>query len=187
MNKYIKTTAVAVIMLAVSTIGFGIAFGYGSSGGSGGTIINGLFNGTAVLGTGAQAVVASTPTITTAPTTGKVLGVSTYNFNLDMRRGASNEDVRQLQIALTSDGSYSGPITGTFGQLTLNAVKAFQAKRGLPQTGFVGPMTRNALNSDTTSTTPSSNISAGDLIKVLLAAGVISPDKAALARTALGL
>ena len=186
MNKYIKTVAVSVIMLAISTIGFGIAFGYG--GGGSGYVTNGLFNGTTPLGAGAQSIVASTPSSVSTPSTeGRVLGVSTYNFNLDMRRGASNEDVRQLQIALTSDGSYSGPITGTFGQLTLNAVKAFQAKRGLPQTGFVGPMTRNALNSDTTSTTPSSNISASDLIKVLLAAGVISPEKAALARTALGL
>lgn len=42
--------------------------------------------------------------------------------------------------------SVNVPSTGYFGALTLNALKAYQAKHNLPTTGFCGPMTRAILN-----------------------------------------
>jgi len=130
-----------------------------------------------------------TPTITPAPT-GQVLGVSTFNFNKDLRLGDSNSDVTELQTRLTAEGVYTGPITGTFGPLTLKAVKAYQTKKGLPQTGFVGPMTREALNSSEAPASTSLDLSSAQLqqfIEMLIQAGIISPDKAATARTVAGL
>ena len=47
---------------------------------------------------------------------------------------------------LTALGFYHGPINGIFGPLTKAAVKRFQAAHGIPQTGYVGPKTRAALN-----------------------------------------
>jgi len=41
----------------------------------------------------------------------------------------NNSQVTQLQEFLTSQGLYSGPITGNFYSLTLNAVRAFQVKK----------------------------------------------------------
>ncbi|MCX6702172.1 MAG: peptidoglycan-binding protein [Candidatus Zambryskibacteria bacterium] len=106
-----------------------------SSGGGGGPI--GLFG-----------TVNNSQTLALAPATGLVLGVSTFSFNGDLRQGASNDDVRELQTRLTDEGVYTGPITGYFGPLTLKAVIAYQTREGLPQTGFFGPMTRGALNSN---------------------------------------
>lgn len=40
-----------------------------------------------------------------------------------------------------------GLVTGYFGSLTEKAVKRFQTKYGIEQTGFVGPQTRSKLNS----------------------------------------
>ncbi|MCX6702171.1 MAG: peptidoglycan-binding protein [Candidatus Zambryskibacteria bacterium] len=94
-----------------------------------------------------QAVAAQTPAFTNAATPqGQVLGVSTFSFNGDLRQGASNDDVRELQTRLTDEGVYTGPITGYFGPLTLKAVIAYQTREGLPQTGFFGSMTRGRLN-----------------------------------------
>ncbi|MDP3724903.1 MAG: peptidoglycan-binding domain-containing protein [Nanoarchaeota archaeon] len=56
-------------------------------------------------------------------------------------------DVRELQSRLTEAGVYSGPITGYFGALTQAGVRKYQiAKNILPQSGYVGPLTRLALS-----------------------------------------
>ncbi len=56
-------------------------------------------------------------------------------------------DVARLQTALISQGFLSnGLVTGYFGTMTFFATKRFQASRGIPPTGFVGEMTRSALN-----------------------------------------
>jgi hypothetical protein len=61
--------------------------------------------------------------------------------------GNQNSDVIYLQQRLQSLGYFPGSLqpTGYFGSVTLKAVTDFQRAMGLPTTGFVGPMTRNAL------------------------------------------
>ena len=56
--------------------------------------------------------------------------------------------VSQLQQDLSQDPTIYPEqfVTGYFGPLTLKAVKRFQAKYGIIQTGYVGPLTRAKLN-----------------------------------------
>lgn len=56
--------------------------------------------------------------------------------------------VEQLQKNLSSDSSIYPEkiITGYFGFLTQKAVKRFQARHGIRQTGYVGHLTRARLN-----------------------------------------
>jgi peptidoglycan hydrolase-like protein with peptidoglycan-binding domain len=59
----------------------------------------------------------------------------------------NNSQVSQLQEFLTSQGLYSGPITGNFYFLTLGAVKAFQNQQGItPAAGYFGSVTMAAAN-----------------------------------------
>lgn len=70
-----------------------------------------------------------------------------------LRIGATGEDVRELQTILASLGYFSHPSTGYFGSITEAAVRAFQADRGIAQSGnpgttgfgIVGPRTAAAL------------------------------------------
>lgn len=60
----------------------------------------------------------------------------------------SGEEISRLQQFLTDQGYYSGPITGNFLFLTRDAVKLFQLKNGIePTNGYVGPLTREKINS----------------------------------------
>lgn len=81
------------------------------------------------------------------PSQGRVLGAATFNFTRTMQVGSTGDDVKALQEFLTSEGVYSGPITGYFGGLTQAGVRAYQKKYGIQQVGIVGPMTRARLNS----------------------------------------
>lgn len=59
----------------------------------------------------------------------------------------NNSQVTQLQEFLTSQGLYSGPVTGNYYFLTLAAVKAFQMQQGItPAAGYFGPITMVAAN-----------------------------------------
>ncbi len=77
-----------------------------------------------------------------------------YRFVAALSFGNTSDSVKQLQTFLKAQGSDiypSGATTGYFGQLTQNAVKAFQVKYGLAKTGdagygFVGPKTRAKIN-----------------------------------------
>jgi peptidoglycan hydrolase-like protein with peptidoglycan-binding domain len=98
-----------------------------------------------------------TPT-TTAPTqqtdalppVGQVLGDSTFFFATNMFYGMRNNDVTELQDRLSEEGFYGGPITGFFGNLTRGAVIRYQKVHNItPAVGYVGPLTRNALNTAT--------------------------------------
>lgn len=64
-----------------------------------------------------------------------------YVFTADIWYGQSSNDVLQLQKRL---GVL--PQTGYFGQITLAAVKEYQASKGIQQTGYCGTLTRTALN-----------------------------------------
>lgn len=60
----------------------------------------------------------------------------------------NNSDVKQLQEYLIGKGFLTGSATGNFYSLTLNAVKKYQAKQSINQTGYVGILTRTAINND---------------------------------------
>ncbi len=62
-----------------------------------------------------------------------------------MRKGDSGSDVKKLQRALEIVGSYDGSIDGTFGDLTEEAVKAFQKDNRLTADGVAGEDTIKAL------------------------------------------
>jgi hypothetical protein len=63
------------------------------------------------------------------------------NFNPNTTEGIKN--IQQKLVSLGLLGSQY--ITGIYGPITTEAVKKFQADNGLPQTGFVGPLTRAKL------------------------------------------
>lgn len=77
---------------------------------------------------------------------GVVAKADTFNNNLYYGiRGST--DVSQLQEFLTTQGLYSGPISGNFFSLTLAAVEQFQAEQGItPVAGYFGPVTRAKAN-----------------------------------------
>lgn len=58
-----------------------------------------------------------------------------------LRTGSRNSDVTYLQKRLTAQGYGVGEIDGSFGQKTLEAVKAYQADYGLTVDGIVGAKT----------------------------------------------
>lgn len=57
------------------------------------------------------------------------------------KRGSRGEMVRQIQKALCGAGFHVGMIDGIYGQMTEDAVKAFQKSRNMKQDGIVGPAT----------------------------------------------
>ncbi|GAA2094589.1 L,D-transpeptidase family protein [Microlunatus panaciterrae] len=62
-----------------------------------------------------------------------------------MARGSSGDNVRELQHRLLQIGWYSGNITGSYGDSTVQGVSGFQGKRKLPKTGEVDQKTWTAL------------------------------------------
>lgn len=68
-------------------------------------------------------------------------------FNTQMGYGSWGKQVLILQKILVKDGYGSFTPTGFFGYMTQDAVKKFQNKWGIPNTGFVGPITIAKLNS----------------------------------------
>ena len=80
---------------------------------------------------------------------------TSYTFERNLGVGSRGTDVSRLQEFLDKEGvmavdANTGEIidnTGTFGELTAQAVVRFQAKYNIAQTGYVGPLTRAKLNS----------------------------------------
>src|SRR3989344_3682181 len=66
----------------------------------------------------------------------------------NLQLGAQGEDVVVLQTTLQAAGYFPVSITptGYFGSVTKNAVIDYQKASGLPTTGYVGPLTREALS-----------------------------------------
>jgi len=72
---------------------------------------------------------------------------SSGKFDRDLYFGLGEDaDVRALQNFLTEAGFYRGPITGNFFEQTGEAVKKFQRKNKIKDTGYVGSITRGVLN-----------------------------------------
>lgn len=98
-----------------------------------------------VLGTSTQSIATTTAAATTTAST----ATPQFLFQYDLRYGMTSEGVSKLQQKLIKLNllSITTP-SGWFGPLTLHAVKEFQNQNEIPTTGFVGPMTRKALNSN---------------------------------------
>jgi hypothetical protein len=60
-------------------------------------------------------------------------------------RAAPHADIAALQVALRSAGTYGGTVDGIRGPGTVAALRALQARAGLPVDGVAGPRTRHAL------------------------------------------
>lgn len=125
-----------------------------SSGGGGGNgapvgTVGGGSNGGAVLGAaiGPNEDTLGAGTGTGTAFGGEVLGAANVKFNTNLGYGMHSTDVSELQKRLVAEG-YSIPdaVTLYFGPQTLAATKAFQKAHGIVQTGFVGVLTRAALN-----------------------------------------
>jgi len=70
-------------------------------------------------------------------------------LNSNLHLGLKNDEVACLQQALKDQGEGiypEGLVTGYFGSLTKSAVIRFQEKYNIPNTGFVGPLTRQKIN-----------------------------------------
>jgi hypothetical protein len=58
-----------------------------------------------------------------------------------LKPGSTGNDIRQLQLVLGQEGILYLDITGTMSKATQRAIKIYQLRNGLTQTGFVGPKT----------------------------------------------
>ncbi|MDH4421688.1 MULTISPECIES: spore cortex-lytic enzyme [Bacillus] len=65
--------------------------------------------------------------------------------NQVIQRGASGEDVIELQSRLKYNGFYTGKVDGVFGWGTYWALRNFQEKFGLPVDGLAGAATKQKL------------------------------------------
>lgn len=89
-------------------------------------------------------------------------GAATANaaFTRNLTVGSTGSDVAELQSWLISKGfsipsiSSGAAAPGYFGQQTKDAVVAYQASVGLPNTGFFGPLTMAKVAGGTVGTTP---------------------------------
>lgn len=69
------------------------------------------------------------------------------SIDTNLYYGVKNKaEVQELQEFLIDGGFFTGNATGNFYSLTLKAVKAYQTSAGLPKTGYVGVLTRKAIN-----------------------------------------
>jgi len=81
-----------------------------------------------------------------------VASIAAAAWNTNLTVGSTGADVVALQNALIAGGfsipsiSSGAATPGYFGSQTKAAVQAYQSARGIPNTGFVGPLTRAALN-----------------------------------------
>ncbi len=102
-------------------------------------------------------------------TVGQVLGASTYNFTRNLVYRNSGADVTALQEVLVIAGYLTEAPTGYFGKKTEAALKAYQAARGITQTGTLGPVTRLAMNRDAIPVSKTATSSVSAQIALLLA------------------
>lgn len=83
-------------------------------------------------------------TTTTAPTTTTTLAPAGADGSLEL--GEAGPEVAALQERLSALGYWLGQPDGTYGQLTRQAVMAFQKVEGLHRDGVAGPATGAALD-----------------------------------------
>ena len=68
------------------------------------------------------------------------------SFDTSLKYGSKGSAVNDLQDFLVSQGFLKGKVDGSFGLVTLNAVKAFQSANGLSSDGYFGKASRAKAN-----------------------------------------
>jgi peptidoglycan hydrolase-like protein with peptidoglycan-binding domain len=83
----------------------------------------------------------------------------TSNLSYGMQDMHTDGSVARLQDFLATNGYFDRNLMGSlrFGPATRAAVVTFQAAHSIPQTGFVGPLTRAAISTVSCGTTPPSS------------------------------
>jgi murein DD-endopeptidase MepM/ murein hydrolase activator NlpD len=72
-----------------------------------------------------------------------------YIFTKELSVGAESSEVRQLQMTLRALGHFTHPSdTGYFGEVTASAIRVYQNKKKIPETGKLDAKTRFELNAD---------------------------------------
>ncbi len=93
-----------------------------------------------------------------------------YTFNTDLTVGSSGADVSALNQALSISGINTSINSSNFTEDTAADVVSFQAKYGIRQTGYVGPITRGKLNAlygcQTVQSVLSTKFSIGSVVRV---------------------
>jgi peptidoglycan hydrolase-like protein with peptidoglycan-binding domain len=123
-------------------------------------------NGIGVTGVVDKATAKALAAVTTTSGSGKNHAPAATNPFVGLQYGSLGADVKALQTALMSAGlSVRGGADGVFGNATRSAVKAYQAKLGLQQTGKVDADTASALSSGSTTSggSPFAGLKAGAL------------------------
>jgi peptidoglycan hydrolase-like protein with peptidoglycan-binding domain len=87
-----------------------------------------------------------TTTTTTVPTTTTTAPTTTTTVDCHcLRMGSAGPQVQDLQQHLNDLGFWLGPVNGTYGRLTQQAVMAFQKANGLGRDGVAGAATLAAV------------------------------------------
>ena len=114
-----------------------------------------------------DAVMTTDPSVTTTPPAQAPPGATAAPAQPDptavLRLGDSGPAVMALQQRLTELGYWLGRADGSYGQLTRQAVMAFQKAENVTRDGVAGPQTRRLLP---TASRPTSRTTSGDLIEV---------------------
>lgn len=116
-------------------------FSYSTSSGGGGGGGGGSSSKTSntVIPTPSQVVSATTIVNTND-------NVNSFNFTGVIKLGSRGEQAKELQKILIEKGFLAGVADGSFGPMTLSAVKKFQEANGLIADGIVGPAVNVILN-----------------------------------------
>ena len=114
---------------------FQTANGLTADGVAGKATLNALYGSTGTGGTG---------TGTDPDKYGETVTTNGYS-TISGSTSSSTANVTALQSALSSTGYYSGTLDGSYGSVTVEAVKSFQTAKGLRATGVAGPSTQRLL------------------------------------------
>jgi peptidoglycan hydrolase-like protein with peptidoglycan-binding domain len=93
------------------------------------------------------AAAASSAAASAAPSASAATQYGRLQNQTTLKPGNSGADVKDLQLALTQKGFYSGSITGKFDAATKTAIMKFQRSVGLETDGLAGNYTLSALYS----------------------------------------
>lgn len=148
----IALVAGAVTMVVVAGVGIGSALSGGGGGPdteAGSAAASRRSTTTAAPETTTTAPTTTTttapPTTTTAPPTTTTTAPPAPESDGVLELGESGDAVAALQQTLVDLGYWMGEADGTYGQLTRQAVMAFQKVEGLGRDGVAGPVTQERL------------------------------------------